>query len=44
MRYYDDSVVKVDKKFLQPLNGIQIQMVSRLIQKQDIRIAEKRLG
>ena len=44
MRYYDDGIVKVNEKFLQPFDSIQVQMVGRLVQQQDIRISEKRLG
>ena len=37
-------IFKIDEEFLQPGDGIQIQMVGRLIQKQDVRVAEKRFG
>ena len=40
----DHCVVEIDQKFLQPCDGIQIQMVGRLVQEQDIGIAEERLG
>ena len=40
----NDGVVKIDQEFLQPLDSRKIQMVGRLIQKKDIRIAEKSLG
>ena len=41
---YDDCIVKVDQEFLKPFNGRQIQVVGRLIQKQDVRVTEKCLG
>ncbi len=44
MGYHDDGIVEVDQEFLQPCDSIQIQVVRRLVEKQDIRIAEKRLG
>ena len=44
MRYHDDGIVKVNEEFLQPFYGVQVQVVGRLVLKQDIRIAEKRLG
>ena len=44
MGYHDNCVLKVDQKLLQPRNGIQIQVVGRLIQKQDVWVAEQGLG
>ncbi len=41
MGYNDNGIVKVDQEFLQPCDGIQIQVVGRLIQKQECRITEK---
>ena len=38
--YNNDGIVKVDQKFLQPFNCRQIQMVGRLVQKQDVGISE----
>ena len=40
----DHGVGKVDQELLQPVDGIQIQMVGRLVEKQDIGIAEKSPG
>ena len=40
MRNDDDRVVKVDQELFQPCDRIQVQMVGRLVQKQDIRVAE----
>ncbi len=37
----DNGVVKADQEFLQPCDGVQIQMVRRLIQEQDVRVAKK---
>ena len=44
MGYNDDSIFKVDQKFFQPCDGIQIQVVGRLVQKQNIRVSEQCLG
>ena len=44
MGYHDNCVLKVDQKLLQPRNGIQVQVVGRLIQKQDVWVAEQGLG
>ena len=41
---YDDCIVKIDQELFKPFNGRQIQVVGRLIQKQDIRVTEKCLG
>ncbi len=41
MGYHDDGILKVDQELLQPVDGIQIQMVGRLVQKQDVRIAKQ---
>ena len=38
----NDSVFEVDQEFLQPVDCIEIQVVGRLIEQQDIRITEKR--
>ena len=44
MGYNDDSIFKVDQKFFQPCDGIQIQVVGRLVQKQNIRVSEQCLS
>jgi len=44
MGYHDNRVVKIDEEFFQPGDGIQIQMVGRLIQEQYVGIAEQRFG
>src|SRR5699024_5196020 len=44
MGYYNDCIIKVDQKFFQPFDSVQVQVVGGLIQKQDIRVAEKCLG
>ena len=41
MGYNDNGVLKVDQKFFKPCDRIEIQMVGRLVEKQDIRIAEE---
>ena len=40
MRYNDDGIIKIDKKFFQPCNGIEIQVVRWLVKKQDIGISK----
>ena len=44
MGYDDDSVFEIDKELLKPLDGVEIQVVGRLVQKKDVRVSEKRLG
>ena len=44
MRNDNDRVLKVDQKFFQPSDGIQVQMVRRLVHQKDIRFAEKGPG
>ena len=44
VRDNDNGIFKVNQKLLKPCNGIQIQMVGRLVQKQDIGIAEQSFG
>ena len=41
MGYYDDGVREVNQELLQPCDSVQIQVVGRLVQKQDIRVAEQ---
>ena len=43
MADYNDRIFKVNEEILEPLNGNQIQVVCRLVEKQDIRISEKGL-
>ena len=43
MGYDDNRIVKIDKEFLEPINGIKVKMVSRLIKKKNIRIAKESL-
>ena len=40
MGYHDNGIFKVNQKLFQPCNGVQIQVVGRLVQKQDVRISE----
>ena len=44
MGYDDDRVLKVNQELLKPCNCIQIQVVGRLVQKQDVRISEQCLS
>ena len=41
MGYHDNGILKVDQKLLQPCDRIQIQMVGRLVEKQDVRVSEQ---
>ena len=41
MGYYDDGVREANQELLQPCDSVQIQVVGRLVQKQDIRVAEQ---
>ena len=40
MGYHDYRVFKVNQELLQPCDGVEVQMVRRLVKKQDIRVAE----
>ena len=42
MGNHDHSVVKIDQELLQPPDGIQVQMVGRLVEQKDIRVSEQR--
>ena len=37
----DDGIVEVDQELLKPADGVQIQMVGRLVQEQDVGVSEK---
>ncbi len=39
----DNRILKINQKLLQPADRLQIQMVGRLVEQQDIRISEQRL-
>ena len=43
MRYNEDSSEIVGKEILQPAYSVDVEMVGRLVQHNDIRVAEKRL-
>ena len=43
MGYNDNRIFKTGQKIFQPVNGFHIQMVSRLVQKQNVRIAKESL-
>ena len=43
MGYDDDCVLKADQKFLKPCDGVQVQMVGRLVEQEDVRVSEQRL-
>ena len=40
MRNYNDCIFKIHQEILQPFDGVNIQMVGRLVQQQNIRISE----
>ena len=42
MRDHDDGVVEVDEELLEPADGVEIEMVRRLIEKQDVGVPEQR--
>ena len=44
VRHHDDRVFEVDKELLQPSDGIEIQMVRRLVQKKDVGVSEQGPG
>ena len=44
MRNDYNCVIKANQKFLQPGDGVQIQMVGGLVKEQNVRVAEQRLG
>ena len=43
MGNHDNGVLKASQKVLQPVDGGQVQMVGRLVQQQDVRIAKESL-
>ena len=43
MRYNDDGTLIICQKIFQPCNGMNVQMVGRLVKQHDIRLAEQRL-
>ena len=43
MRNDDDSIREVGEEVLEPVDGRNIEMVRRLVEQQDVRIAEERL-
>ena len=40
MGYNDDRILEVDQELLEPCDRIEIQVVGRLVEEQDIRVAE----
>ena len=44
MRYNEDGALEVRKKILEPADRLNIQMVGRLVEQQDVRLAEQRAG
>ena len=43
MGYDNDCILKVDQEFFQPCDRVEIQVVGRLVEKKNIRIAEQSL-
>ena len=43
MRYNDDGALIICQKIFQPCNGMNVQMVGRLVKQHDIRLAKQRL-
>ena len=41
MGYDDNGVLEVDQEFLEPADRVEVQMVRRLVEQQDVRIAEQ---
>ena len=41
MRYDDNSIVKVDQELLKPVDRLKVEMVRRLVEQQNVRIAEQ---
>ena len=41
---HDDGALKVHEEVVEPLHGHDVQVVGGLVQQQDVRIAEQRLG
>ena len=44
MGYYDNGILEINQEVFQPCDRIQIQMVGRLIQQQNVGITEQCLG
>ena len=40
MGYHDNGILKVDQELLKPCDRVEIQMVRRLVEEQNIRISE----
>ena len=43
MGYDDHGVLEVDEELLEPLDGVQVEVVGRLVEEQDVRVTEQRL-
>ena len=41
MGYYDNGILEINQEIFQPCDRIQIQMVGRLIQQQNVGITEQ---
>ena len=42
MRYDEDRALEVRKEILEPADGLNVQMVGRLVEQKDVRLAEQR--
>ena len=44
MGYYDNGILEIDQEILQPCDRIQIQMVGRLVEQQNVGVTEQCFG
>ena len=44
MAHHKDQALAVHQKVLQPLDGLNVQMVGGLVQQNDVRLSKQRLG
>ena len=40
----DDRIVKIDEELVEPVDSVEIEVVRRLVEQQNVGIAEQRLG
>ena len=43
VRYYNNSILEVDEKVLEPFRGFYVEVVGRLVEYKHVRVAEKGL-
>ena len=44
MGYHDNGILEIDQEILKPCDRIQIQMVGRLVEQQNVGVTEQCLG